>query len=138
MRGLVPPAPLVVKINVTPIIDVALVLVIILLITAPMLTTTAFDVDLPATRTRNVEDATLVTVSLGRGDQLAVDGATTARADLSRSLRAKLAEHAGEDVVVVVRADASIRHDAVRALLNELKEAGAERLAIATRPEVVP
>jgi len=137
IRRLVAPAPLVVKINVTPIIDVALVLVIILLITAPMLTTTAFDVDLPSARTRNIADATLVTVSLGKGLELAVDGQTTPRADLAAAVSTKLAEHAGEDVVVVVRADATIRHDTVRELLAELKGTGAERLAIATRPEVV-
>jgi biopolymer transport protein ExbD len=135
IRRLVAPTPLVAKINVTPIIDVALVLVIILLITAPMLAVADFEIDLPAARTRNLDELTRVNVTLGHGDEFAVDGVTTARADLSPVLRSKLAEHEGDEVLVVVRADAGIRHAAVRSLMNELRAAGAPRLAIATRPE---
>ena len=45
-----PTAPPMVKINVTPIIDVALVLVIILLVTAPMMSMSDLPVDLPRPR----------------------------------------------------------------------------------------
>ena len=41
-------APIITRVNVTPIIDVALVLVIILLVTAPMLSVADLPVDLPA------------------------------------------------------------------------------------------
>ena len=135
IRRLVAPTPLVAKINVTPIIDVALVLVIILLITAPMMAIADFDVDLPTARTRNLDEPTRLNVSLALTGELAVDGVTTAPADLTPAVRTKLAEHEGEEVLVVVRADAGIRHETIRVLLRELRDAGAPRLAIATRPE---
>jgi biopolymer transport protein ExbD len=138
IRRLVAPSHLIVKINVTPIIDVALVLVIILLITAPMMAVADFDVDLPSARTRNVDDEARVNVSLSRNNELAVDGVTTLRPDLPAALRTALADHTGDDVLVVVRADARIRHDVVRSLLDDLRDAGVARLAIATRPETAP
>jgi biopolymer transport protein TolR len=137
-RRLVGPTPMIVKINVTPIIDVALVLVIILLITAPMMAVADFDVDLPATRTRSPGDETRVNVSLSRYNEFAVDGVTTLRAHLAPALRTALAEHEGHDVLVVLRADATIRHEVVRSLLDDLRDAGVVRLAIATRPETTP
>ena len=47
---------LITKVNVTPIIDVALVLVIILLVTAPMMSVSYLPVRLPESRTREAED----------------------------------------------------------------------------------
>ena len=52
------------KVNVTPIIDVALVLVIILLVTAPMLSVADLPVDLPQARTREAEDERNVSIRL--------------------------------------------------------------------------
>ena len=49
---LVQPSSSMYRINVTPIIDVALVLVIILLVTAPLMTVADMDVELPGARTR--------------------------------------------------------------------------------------
>ena len=52
----IPETPCMVKINVTPIIDVALVLVIILLVTAPILSVADLDIQLPTAHTRGAED----------------------------------------------------------------------------------
>jgi biopolymer transport protein ExbD len=52
MRSFVPRQTLITKVNVTPIIDVALVLVIILLVTAPMLSVADLPVNLPQAQTR--------------------------------------------------------------------------------------
>ena len=59
------PAPTVARINVTPIIDVALVLVIILLVTAPMISNSDMDVDLPQVQTRAPEDEVRMSVTMG-------------------------------------------------------------------------
>ena len=64
-RGRIPGYQIMItKINVTPIIDVALVLVIILLVTAPMLSIADLPVDLPQARTR---EAGRFFTSHGRG-----------------------------------------------------------------------
>src|SRR3990172_10431459 len=61
------------KINVVPIIDVSLVLVIILLVTAPLLSVADLPVDLPQARTREAEDERNVSITLGTTGRIAVD-----------------------------------------------------------------
>ena len=56
IRRAVPHPEAITRVNVTPIIDVALVLVIILLVTAPMMSVADLPVDLPSARTREAED----------------------------------------------------------------------------------
>jgi biopolymer transport protein ExbD len=121
------------KVNVTPIIDVALVLVIILLVTAPMMTVADLPVDLPAAHTRDAEDERNVSITLGTNGEVAIDRDVIASDDLHRILSAKLAEPGNSDVLVVVRADAGATHADVRHLLAEARAAGATRIAIATR-----
>jgi biopolymer transport protein TolR len=121
------------KVNVTPIIDVALVLVIILLVTAPMLTVADLPVDLPAAHTRDAEDERNVSITLGQNGEVAIDRDVISLDDLHRVLAARLAEPGNGDVLVVVRADAGATHADVRHLLAEARAAGATRIAIATR-----
>jgi biopolymer transport protein TolR len=121
------------KVNVTPIIDVALVLVIILLVTAPLLSVADLPVDLPQARTREAEDERNVSITLSTTGRLAVDDKVVAPEDLGSYLRGKLSRRENENVLVVVRADSGAPYEAVRRLLNEAKAAGATRLAIATR-----
>ena len=121
------------KVNVTPIIDVALVLVIILLVTAPMMTVADLPVDLPSAHTRDAEDERNVSITLGTKGEVAIDRDVIATDQLRMVLSAKLAEPGNQDVLVVVRADGGATHADVRHLLAEARAAGATRIAIATR-----
>src|SRR5438093_11996043 len=134
-RHAVPPM-LITRINVTPIIDVALVLVIILLVTAPLLSVADLPVNLPEARTREAEDERNVSVTLGADGSIAVDDKVVDAAGLRASLAARLAERGNRDVLVVIRADSSTPFARVRALLDEARGAGARRLALATRQKV--
>jgi biopolymer transport protein TolR len=95
------------RINVTPIIDVALVLVIILLITAPMLSAANLEVELPAAHSRDIEDQGFISITLSSSGEIAVDE--------------------------LVRADAGLPHALVRQVMEEARLGGATRLGIATR-----
>jgi biopolymer transport protein TolR len=120
------------RINVTPIIDVALVLVIILLVTAPMLSVADLPVDLPGARTRGLESERNVSVTLDRTGEVAVDERIVSREALGATLAARLAGES-EDVLVVIRADAGLPYSDIRSALDDARAAGAKRLAIATR-----
>ena len=61
------------KINVVPIIDVALVLVIILMVTAPMIAVSDLDIELPKAKTRSMEGGDRISVTLDSKGRLAVD-----------------------------------------------------------------
>jgi len=126
------------KINVTPIIDVALVLVIILLVTAPMLSVADLPVDLPQARSREAEDERNVSITLSTTGAVAIDEDIVSRADLRAALAARLAKDGNADALVVVRADTGTPYSAVREILEDARAAGALRIAIATRQKVGP
>ena len=124
------------KINVTPIIDVALVLVIILLVTAPLMSVTNLPVDLPVAHTREAEDERNVSITLAANGGLAVDDQRVERAALLSVLRSRLEKPGNAHVLVVVRADSGTPYADVQRLLEEARAAGAERLGLATRQKM--
>ena len=126
-------ADLITKINVTPIIDVALVLVTILLVTAPMLSIADLAVDLPAAHTRGVEDERNISITRAANGDLAIDKRRVAADALRPMLAQLLAQPGNKDVLVVIRADTSIPYGEIRDLLDQARAAGARRLAVATR-----
>lgn len=131
-RPLVAQSPTIARINVMPIIDVALVLVVILLITAPMIQVRDLDLTLPTAETRGAEDELRVTITLGEDGQLAVDEDLVFLSGLGAALTERIQE-TDKDVLVVVRADAGASYETVQAILRQARSAGAGRLAIATR-----
>ena len=128
-----PRQELITRVNVTPIIDVALVLVIILLVTAPMLSVADLPVNLPAAHTREAEDERNVSITLSTDGYVAVDEEVVERSQLQARLAERLRQPGNSNVLVVVRADAGAPYATVRELLADARAAGAKRLAIATR-----
>ena len=133
MRTRVHRPELITKVNVTPIIDVALVLVIILLVTAPMMSVSDLPVNLPQARTREAEDQRNVCITISSTGALAVDERTVGAEGLRPALARKLAEPGNGEVLVVVRADTQVPFATIRHALADAHAAGAKRLAIATR-----
>jgi biopolymer transport protein ExbD len=119
------------RINVVPIIDVALVLVIILMVTAPMIAVSNLDIELPKATTRSMEGVDRVHVTLGAKGELAVDDADVNAAQFDAALAAALAEH-DEEILVVVRADARVPYETVAALVKDIRSTGVKRVAIGT------
>jgi biopolymer transport protein ExbD len=124
------------RVNVVPIIDVSLVLVIILLVTAPMLSQADLPVDLPQASTRELENQRNVSITYSLRGELALDDQRVAPDVFRGALRAKLAEPGNQNVLVVVRADSGVPYGAIRELLDEARTAGAKRLALATRQRI--
>jgi len=118
------------KVNVTPIIDVALVLVIILMITAPMIAVSNVDVKLPEAQTRNLEGHDRISVTLGAKGELAVDDTNITLPVLQSTIAQHLADH--KDAIVVIRADQSVAYAAVRQIVEAARAAGAMRIAVGT------
>ncbi len=132
------PTDLITKVNVTPIIDVALVLVIILLVTAPLMSVSNLPVDLPQARTRDSEDERNVSITRTAAGELAVDDRLVAPGGLMDALRARLSRPGEENTLVVLRADTSLPYSELRTLLDEARAAGARRVAVATRQKTEP
>ena len=132
-RTLVTPNPTVARVNITPVIGLALVLVLILLITAPMFSVADVEVELPIAATRGPEDSRRVTVTLSASGELAVNEHRLERRQLLAFLSETLEEPDLEGALVVVRADEGVRYETIREIVAEASAAGATRIAIGTR-----
>lgn len=118
-------------INVTPLVDVCLVLVIIFMVATPMLSQPAFDVKLPVAKTKEGEEQDKITLSLGADGRVAVDSAEFTDMDaMQKALRAGLA--GTESGLVVIRADREAMHGRLTDLMGRAKAAGAKSLTVAT------
>ena len=113
------------EMNVIPFIDICLVLLIIVLVTATF-STQLLDFDHPrAAKTEYVEAAGAVTVEVGPDGRCAVGGKTV---DLA-ALRAEIAAQGGRDVVLRASGQTPSRH--VVAAADQVKAAGKGRLSFA-------
>jgi len=122
---------IVAEINVTPLTDIFLVLLIIFMVTSSAIMQQGSKVSLPSTQNGNPE-ATGVTLTATAEHTLELNGVMVDRAHLREALAKAL--EGREDKAVILRGDRSIiLEDAVQ-LMTIAREAGAERLAIATTP----
>lgn len=118
------------EINVTPLVDVMLVLLVIFMVTAPMLTA-GLPVDLPkASTARPLERSGPVVVTLDRDGHVQLDGNDVAVDGLGEAILA--ASDGDRTRAVHVRADRECRHGALVAVLDQLGGHGLSRIAILT------
>jgi biopolymer transport protein ExbD len=118
-------------VNIIPVIDVSLVLLIILLATSPILNLPGFEVKLPKARTSESKEKN-VTVSLSLKDELAVNEAKATTMEEVGPLVAKELKDK-KDMIVILRADQGVPYGKVEQLMEIVKKAGAQKIAIATQ-----
>ncbi|MEW6500398.1 MAG: protein TolR [Thermodesulfobacteriota bacterium] len=123
---------LVSDINVTPLVDVMLVLLIIFMITAPMMTQ-GVDVDLPETTARPLQqDEAPVVVTVTRKGEIFLDRNRGDQAMLRRQL-AQMARK-GTDRTILLKADKDVPYGLVVAVMADVKSAGFDKLGMVTEP----
>jgi biopolymer transport protein ExbD len=121
-----PSAPIT-GINVTPLVDITLVLLIIFMVTAKLVVSRALPLDLPKAAT-GAEVQQVFALSLKADGGTFVDGAPSASdADLLSKARTAL-EHSPE-LRAVVQADGAVAHRRVMHALDVLRQAGLTRVA---------
>jgi len=115
--------------NVTPFVDVMLVLLIIFMVSAP-LATLAIKVDLPpATPTDNPpKDPTYI--SIARGGILSISGRPTNLQNLGGDLSRKFAVANPQNESVLIRADMDVRYAEFMAVVNQLQTDGFYKVAL--------
>ncbi len=117
-------------INMTPMIDVMLVLLIIFMVAAPMLTT-GVDVNLPESRTGKSLESEALVVTLSRDGRIEFEKAYLREEQLKRQLRQKAAM--GRKRPVLVRADNAIPYGRVIAVVDAIREAGFTQVGFVTQ-----
>ncbi|MCA9667143.1 MAG: biopolymer transporter ExbD [Myxococcales bacterium] len=127
------PQGLISGINITPFVDVTLVLMIIFIVTAKVVVTPAVPLDLPkSTRASKVQVVFSVIVPV-RGPTLVNGERVVDDAALVRAAKAALADH--PELRAVIHADGGVKHRRVLKTLDLLRDAGISRVAFAALPE---
>ena len=123
---------LVAEINVTPLVDVMLVLLIIFMITAPMMSQ-GVDVDLPETTARPLaQKEKPIIITINRKGEITIDRIKVNR----RLLRQKLAKLAvkGKERPVFLNADKKVAYGDVVKIMADVKNSGFDKLGMITKP----
>jgi biopolymer transport protein ExbD len=119
-------------INVTPLVDITLVLLIIFMVTAKLVVSRAMPMDLPKASTGS-EVQHIFSVSLHSDGTTHVDGALVPE-DRELLLGARAALENNPEVRAVVQADGTVPHARVMRALDVLRQAGLSRVAFGVQP----
>jgi biopolymer transport protein ExbD len=122
-------------INVTPLVDVMLVLLIIMMLVAPMLQK-GVDVKLPvAANTADKPETQQQTVlAVDAQDKFYINGIQVPRAEMADRVRLALEEKT--ERVVLIKGDTDASYRAIMAAMDDLRKAGIEDIGLITDPKV--
>jgi biopolymer transport protein ExbD len=123
------------EINVVPLVDVMLVLLIIFMVAAPMMTQ-GLQVNLPQARRSNPVTAQPIYVTIpsnfGQTNSVQINNDPVRLEILQERMKQTLMDQ--DDKSVFVRADAGVTMQQFMTVTDKLKDAGVEKVAISTRP----
>lgn len=121
------------EINVTPFVDVMLVLLIIFMITAPLLVT-GVPVDLPESRANALDqDQEPVQISIDQEGRIYLDDEEMSRNALATRLNEIAANQTAEDPrQIMLRGDKTLDYGLIMGVMGELNRAGLNRVSLVT------
>jgi biopolymer transport protein TolR len=123
------------EINVTPFVDVMLVLLIIFMVSAPLLTV-GVPIDLPQTKAKAIDqDREPLTVSVNGKGQVFLQNSEIKVEDLVAKLEAITQARGGMDERIYVRGDRKVDYGTVMRVMGRLSAAGFHRVALVTEVE---
>jgi biopolymer transport protein TolR len=120
------------EINVVPLVDVVLVLLIIFMITAPLLYR-GIALKLPKTEVNTIKTEEGKVISVARNRQIYLDSKAVSLRQLEEAL-SKMKENKS-DLVLYFRADREVPYGLVVQVMDLIKKNGIERLGMVTEPE---
>jgi biopolymer transport protein TolR len=120
------------EINVTPFVDITLVLLVIFMVTAKLMSPSALPLDLPQAATGG-ETQTVLVVGVDAQGHMTADGDALTDDGALRALAARRLAEVPE-LRTVIQASSSASHGAVVHVLDELRSAGVHRVAFAVEP----
>jgi biopolymer transport protein TolR len=123
------------EINVTPMVDVMLVLLIIFMVSAPLLTV-GVPLDLPQTAAKSLDqDKEPLTLSVQLSGKVFLNNTEIAMDELVPKLKAITEARGGMDERIFVRGDTKVDYGTVMRVMGRLSAAGFKRVALVTEVE---
>jgi biopolymer transport protein TolR len=127
--------PVMAEINVTPMVDVMLVLLIIFMVSAPMLTV-GVQIDLPQTQAKSLDqDREPLTVTVNTKGEVYLMNSEIPLEELVPKLKAITDARGGTDERIYVRGDKGVSYGTVMRVMGRLSAAGYRRVALVTEAE---
>ena len=120
-------------INVTPLVDIVLVLLIVLMVAANYIASQSLDVELPKAATGADTPETTLAISIDRDGQLHLDAEPISEAALETAVVRAMAHD--RDARAVISADRATAHGDVVQVIDLLRRHQLTRFAIQVRPE---
>ena len=123
------------EINVTPMVDVMLVLLIIFMVSAPLLTV-GVPIDLPQSQAKSLDqDKEPLTVSVNTKGEVYLQNSEIKIDELVPKLQAITQARGGNDERIYVRGDRKVDYGTVMRVMGRLSAAGFRRVALVTEVE---
>ena len=119
------------EINITPLTDIFLVLLIIFMVTTSVISSQGKNVDLPSAAIA-AQTPSGVTVTVTSGDEISIDGKVVRAEQLGPALKAALAN--SREKLVILRGDRDVVLGRAVSILDQAQQAGATGIALATQP----
>jgi len=124
------------EINITPMVDVMLVLLIIFMVAAPLMTA-GVPIDLPKTQAREMaSDTRPVTITVTQTGELSIDREPVTFETVVAAVTAQASE--GTDTRVYLRGDAAADYGAIMKVMGALSAAGFGKIGLITTPGEAP
>ncbi|PTL36444.1 protein TolR [Candidatus Methylomirabilis limnetica] len=117
------------EINITPLVDVTLVLLIIFMVTTPMLQR-GTDVQLPTAQASQVKEEERITLTVTRDSRILVNNEEVPRKDLETRLKSMTGS--GKERVLYLRGDARVPYGFVIDVMDAIKSSGIETVGMIT------
>lgn len=123
------------EINVTPMVDVMLVLLIIFMVSAPLLTV-GVPIDLPQSQAKSLDqDKEPLTISVDNGGKIYLQNGEVELSELIAKLQAVAQARGGNEARVYVRGDRKVDYGTMMRVMGQLSAAGFHRVALVTEFE---
>lgn len=124
------------EINVTPMVDVMLVLLIIFMVSAPLLTV-GVPIDLPQSQAASLDQADKepLAISVNTKGQIFLQDSEIKLDDLVTKLKAITAARGGTEERIYVRGDKTVDYGTVMRVMGRLSQAGFKKVALVTEVE---
>jgi biopolymer transport protein ExbD len=120
-------------INVTPLVDICLVLLIIMMVTARIIANMSVPLDLPKAA-KGVDQQVFFSIDLTKEGSIFVDNEKVASSAAIRPLAEKALEK-NPDIRATIRADQALAHGDVMEVIDQLRQAGINKVAFGVSPK---
>jgi biopolymer transport protein ExbD len=115
-------------INVTPLVDITLVLLIIFMVTTSYIVNPSIKVDLPKAASGSEQTRTTLALTLTKDGQLYLNGERSNEAAVAKQIAAELPKN--PDLQAIIAADRIVPHGSVVHIIDFVKRAGVRKFAI--------